>query len=198
MHDENLSTEQSLQVIYQMIEKAKNQFSENGHLYLLWGWLVFICSIAQFILMKFVKYEQHYIVWLLTWGAFIYQVVYLRKKNRQRRAKSYADTITAYIWISFFILLMLTGFAMGKTGETNYYKLYAPVFLAIYGVPTFLSGVFLRFRPLVSGGIGCWLLSILAHFIPYDFQLLLLSAAMIIAWVIPGYALQKRYKIQNT
>jgi FtsH-binding integral membrane protein len=198
MNQENFSAEQSLQVIHQMIEKAKNQFSENGHLYLLWGWLVFICSVAQFILLKFIKYEYHYMVWMLTWLAVIYQVFYLRKQNRKQKIQTYADTMTGYIWISFFILLMLAGFAIGKTGGENYYKLFGPVFLAIYGVPTFLSGIFLRFKPLVIGGIGCWLLSIVAHFIPYDFQLLLLSAAMIIAWIIPGYALQRRYKTQNT
>jgi len=197
MSQENFSAEQSLQVIHQMIEKAKNQFSENGHLYLLWGWIVFICSVAQFVLLKFVKYEHHYYVWGLTWLAVIYQIFYLRKQNKKQKIQTYADKMAGYIWISFFILLMLAGFSIGKIGGDNYYKLFGPIFLAIYGVPTFLSGVFLRFKPLVIGGIGCWLLSVVAHFIPYDFQLLLLSAAMIIAWIIPGYALQKRHKTQN-
>jgi len=198
MQEEKFSPEQSLHVIQSMIEKAKNQFSENGHLYLLWGWLVFICSIAQFILLKIVHYEKHYYVWMACWLAVIYQFFYLRRQHRRQKIRTYADKMVGFIWLSFFILLMLIGITLGEAGETNYYKLFGPVFLALYGAPTFLSGVMLRFRPLIIGGIGCWVLSVLAHFIEYDYQLLLLSAAMIIAWIIPGYILRSKYQHQNS
>jgi hypothetical protein len=197
MNQEKFSAEQSLQVIHNMIEKAKNQFSENGHLYLLWGWVVFFCSIAQFILLKFVKYEHHYYVWAACWLAVIYQLYYLRKRNRVQKVENYTDKMMGYIWISFAVLMMLIGFSIGTLGKEQYYKLIAPVFLAMYGVPTFLCGIFLRFRPLVTGGVGCWVLSVGSHFVPYDYQLLLLSVAMIVAWIVPGYNLQKRYKTQN-
>ena len=197
MNEEKFSPEQSLQVIQSMIEKAKNQYSENGHLYLLWGWVVLVCSIAQFVLLKIVEYEKHYLVWMVCWLAVIYQFFYLRKQQRQQRVKTYADRMIGFIWFSFIILMMLVGFSLGYTTGEHYYKLFSPVFLAMYGVPTFLSGISLQFRPLVIGGIGCWVLSVLAHFIPYEYQLLLLSAAMIIAWIIPGYMLQKKYKQQT-
>jgi len=197
MAEEKFSPEQSLQVIQSMIEKAKNQFSENGHLYLLWGWVVFVCSVAQFILLKIVQYEKHYYVWMLCWVAVIYQFYYLRKEQRRQQVKTYADKMVGFIWISFFVLMVLIGFSLGQAGETNYYKLIGPVFLALYGVPTFLCGILLRFRPLVTGGIGCWALSVLSHFIPYDYQLLLLAAAMIIAWIIPGYILKRNYQQQK-
>ncbi len=198
MNQENFSAQDSLQVIHSMIEKAKNQFSENGHLYLLWGWVVFICSVAQFVLLKFIHFEQHYYVWMVCWLAFIYQVFYLRKQNRVKRVATYTDRMMGYIWISFVVLMVLVGITIGEVGKENYYKLINPVFLAMYGVPTFLCGMLLQFRPLVIGGIGCWFLSVIAHFIPADYQLLLLSAAMVIAWIIPGYRLQKEYQKQKT
>ena len=197
MVEENLTPENSLRVIQSMIEKAKNHFSENGHLYLLWGWVVFICSVAQFILLTIVQYEHHYYVWMLCWVAVIYQLIYLRRQHRRQRVKTYADNMVMFIWISFFILMLLIGFTMGVAGQTAYSKMMSPVFLAMYGVPTFLCGVLLKFRPLILGGIGCWILSVMAHFIPYDYQLLLLSAAMIIAWIIPGYILKKKYQQQK-
>lgn len=196
MQQDEFSPEQSLRVIQSMIEKAKNQFSEDGHLYLLWGWVVFTCSVAQFILLKIVGYEKHYYVWMLCWVAVIYQFIYLRRKHRRQKMRTYADRMIGFIWLSFFILMMLIGFSLGMFGE-EYYKLISPVFLAMYGVPTFLCGLLLQFRPLVLGGIGCWALSVLAHFIPYDYQLLLLSAAMVIAWIIPGYILSRKYKHLN-
>lgn len=192
---EEFSPQQGLEVIYSMIEKAKNQFSENGHLYLLWGWLVFICGIAQFILLQ-AGYDKHYLVWMSCWLAVIYQTIYLRKEGRKRKTRTYADNIIGYVWLSFFILMMLIGFMVGMAGGAEYYKLISPAFLALYGMPTFLSGIILRFRPLIIGGIGCWVISIVSHFIPYNFQLLLLSAAMIIAWIVPGYILRSKYKKQ--
>ena len=194
MKEENISPEQSLQVIQSMIEKAKNQFSENGHLYLLWGWVVFFCSIAEFFLLKVVQYEKHYYVWMACWLAVIYQFYYLRKQNREQKVKTYADTMIGFIWLSFFILMMLVGISIGTAGELNYYKLTGPLFLAMYGVPTFLCGILLQFRPLIIGGIGCWVLSALSHFVPNDYHMLLLSAAMVIAWIIPGYKLKRKNK----
>lgn len=197
MQEEKFSPEQSLQVIQSMIEKAKNQFSENGHLYLLWGWVVLICSIAQFVLLKIVHYEKHYLVWIACWLAVIYQFIYLRRKHRQQRVRTYADRIIGFVWMTFFILMMLIGFLIGQKGSEEYYKLIGAVFLALYGMPTFLSGILLRFRPLMIGGIGCWVLSVLTRFIDYDYGLLLLAAAMIIAWIIPGYILRTKYQQQK-
>jgi hypothetical protein len=48
----------SIALIESMINKAKNQFSDNGHLYLLWGWVIFICSAGQFILMNVATVQQ--------------------------------------------------------------------------------------------------------------------------------------------
>lgn len=194
MSEQQFSPAESLKVIHSMIEKAKNNYSENGHLFLLWGWVVMFCSITQFILMKYVQTERHSMVWMLCWAAAIYQFVYIRKEQRQQKIRTYTDRMIGFIWISFFILMVLISVAMGRTGNEEYYKLFGPVFMAIYGVPTFLSGILLRFRPLIVGGIGCWILSVAAHFIPYEYHLLLLPAAMAIAWIRPGYILRKEYK----
>jgi FtsH-binding integral membrane protein len=196
--EENFSPQQSLQLIQSMIDKAKNHFSENGHLYLLWGWVVFFCSVVHFVLLKFVQYEKHYLIWMLTWGAALYQMVYLAKRKKQERVKTYAEHITGYVWLTFVVSMFLMGFVLARGGNAgHYYTLINPVFLALYGIPTFLSGIILQFRPLIIGGIVCWLLSVAGTFVPYEYQLLLLSTAMIVAWIIPGYILRSRFKKNN-
>src|SRR5215212_9312760 len=198
MQQENLPGKESLVLIESMINKAKNQFSENGHLYLLWGWAVFICSLAQFILMNYVHYEKHYFVWFSMWLVLIYQVIYLRKKRKQERVRTYTDEIVGFVWISFFILMVLFGFLFGKIFDVEkYYAFIDPAFLALYGMPTFLSGIILKFRPLIIGGICCWCLSVIASFISPQYHLLLLPVAMVIAWIIPGYMLRRKYKLQT-
>jgi hypothetical protein len=197
MQEEKFSPQQSLAVIQSMIETAKNQFSENGHLYLIWGWVIFVCSAGQFVLLNIVQYENNYVVWFLPWLALVYQIIYLNKKGRTKRVKTYTDRIVGFVWISFFILLVLFGFILAHELKQDYFKLVCPVSLTLYGMPTLLSGVILKFRSLIYGAIGCWALAIGSMYTPYEYQLLFLSAAMIIAWIIPGYMLRKRYKISN-
>lgn len=194
---EEFSPEKSLEVIQTMINTARNKFSENGHLYLLWGWVVLFCSLAQFILMNYVKYEHHYMVWMLTWLAFIYQLFYLYRHKRQQKVRTYADSLIGFVWLVFVVLMFLFGFMFGRTAGGNYSMLITPIFLALYGMPTFLSGVILKFRPLVIGGAACWVLSIISTYIPEQYQLPMLALAMIIAWIIPGYAFRAKYKKEN-
>ena len=194
MMDERITPEQSLQLITNMINKAKNRFGENGHLYLLWGWAVLICSLAQFILINVIKYEHHYIVWFSMWLVLIYQVIYVRRRKRKVVVRAYTDEIIGVVWITFVILMFLFGVLFGTVMGQDYYRFINPVFLALYGMPTVISGTILRFKPLVMGGICCWLLSIVSTFLPYDSQFLLLPLAVIAAWIIPGYLLRNKYQ----
>ena len=194
MMDEKITPEQSLQLIGSMINRAKNKFGENGHLYLLWGWAVFVCSVAQFILLNYFNYEYHYMVWAAMWLIFIYQVIYLRRQKRKVIVKAYTDEIIAAVWVTFVILMFLFGFLFGTLMGEDYYRFINPGFLALYGMPTVISGTILRFRPLIIGGVFCWIFSVVSTFIPYEYQLLLLAAAVVAAWIVPGYLLRNKYQ----
>ena len=95
-------------------------------------------------------------------------------------------------------MMFLAGVLIGAIQGQAYYKLIDPLFLVLYGMPTFLCGIILRFKPLMWGGIGCWLLSILCTVIPVEYHLLLVSVAMIIAWIVPGYLLRLKFRKSNT
>lgn len=198
MNEQNFDPKQSLLLIESMINRAKDKFAEDGSMYLLWGWVVFICSLTQFVLMHFFKYPYHYVVWFASWIILIYQIVYIRKKLKRRRVRTYTGYILGYVWLTFVIVIFLLAFLIGRLTEGDYYIHISPILLAIYGIPIFLSGIILRFKPLVIGGIGCWILSIAAMLIEnYDYQFLLIPLAMIIAWIIPGYLLRAKYKLQS-
>jgi hypothetical protein len=194
MPEEKFSAEDSLKLISNMISQAKARFSENGHLYLLWGWTVFVCSIVQFILLEFVKFEQHYLVWTVTWLVFIYQMIYIRRQKNKIKVKGYADQVLGMVWIVFVVLMFMFGFLFGRLLGEEYYHFINPVFLSLYGMPTILSGTILQFRPLIAGGVFCWVLAICSTFIPYEYQLLLLATAVLGAWIIPGYLMRIKYR----
>lgn len=192
-----LSSAESLALIESMINKAKNQFSENGHLYLLWGWVVFICSLGQYLGMRVLKIQESYYVWMLTWVAVIYMIFYLVKNKKQRRVVTYTDELLGAIWIAFSIVMFLSGFIIGQTMGARFYELLNPIYLTIYAMPTFISGVVLKFKPLKTGAVVCWVLAVLSTFIPVTEHLLLIAIAMVAAWIIPGYLLKQRYNNQR-
>ena len=64
-------------------------------------------------------------------------------------------------------------------------------------MPTFLSGVILKSYALKIGGVFCWLLAILSVFINPEFQSLLITIAVVVAWIIPGYILKENLKKES-
>jgi hypothetical protein len=195
--ESNFTPQESLQLIESMINRAKDKYAEDGSMYLMWGWLVFICSLAQFLLLHVFQYAYHYIVWLATIPFFIFQLFYVSKKQKQQKVVTYTDHIVGYVWITFAIVIILLGFIVGLLTTGEYYTHIIHILLAIYGIPVFLTGVIVRFKPLTIGGIACWILCIISCFITvYDYQFLLIPVAMLAAWVIPGYLLRAKYKQQ--
>ena len=195
--ENDFSPQESLQLIESMINRAKDKFAEDGSMYLIWGWLVFICSLLQFALMHFFQYPYHYIVWLATIPVFVYQYFYIAKKRKQQTVVTYTGYIVGFVWLTFAIVIILLGFVVGFLTTGEYYTHIIHILLAMYGMPVFLTGVIVRFKPLIIGGIACWVLCIISTFIDiYDYQFLLIPVAMLVAWVIPGYLLRAKYKQQ--
>jgi hypothetical protein len=198
MENDQLSTgEEGLAIIQSMINKAKNQMGDNGHLYLMWGWVILLCSLTQFVLLTYFSSPYHYVVWFVTWLAVIYQAIYLYRKKKQKRVKTYTDDIISNVWFVFVILMFLFGFLFGSIMGKDYYLFINPAFLALYGMPTFLSGIILKFRPLIIGGICCWILAMFSAFANPAYHLLLLGAGVVIAWIIPGYMMRSRFRKQQ-
>jgi hypothetical protein len=69
-----------------------------------------------------------------------------------------------------------------------------PFFILMYGLGTFVSGMILKFRPLVIGGVISWVLSLVSVFVAFDYQLLLAAAAILSSYIIPGHLLRSNNK----
>ncbi len=194
MQTENFSPKDSLQLINSMIGQAKNRFTENGFLYLLWGWAIFACAIFHFVAIKFNLFKQPELVWTVIWAVVIFQVIYLVKAKRKEKVKTYSDGIIDAIWICFGICMLVLMIVMGRFNLGIYIN---SLVLLLYGIPTFLSGFVMRFTPLKLGGISCWLLDIASTYSAPVYNLLMIAGDVLIAWIIPGYLLRKKFKNQN-
>lgn len=194
MQPENFSPKESLLLIDSMINKAKNRFTENGFLYLLWGWVVFICALFHFIAIKLSLFKHPEWVWTSTWAVVIFQVIYLVKAKKKVKVKTYSDGIIDAIWICFGICMFVLAIIMGRFDLWIYMN---SLVLLFYGIPTFLSGFVMRFTPLKLGGVACWLLAITSTYVPPVYYLLFIASAVLLAWIIPGYMLRQKFKNQD-
>ena len=194
MIEEKLSPEQSLHLISSMINKAREDLSDNGIYFLVWGWITFVACVGQFVLKNIYQYEKHYIVWSLVIVGVIFSIYQGMKEGKKQKAKTYIGDSMKYLWIgmgiSFFVLSMI----LSKLGwGTDVF----PFFILLYGLGTFISGNFIRFRPLIVGGIMAWVLAIGAVYVPYDYQMLFAAAAILFSYIIPAYLLRRRNKIAH-
>jgi len=192
--EKEFSANDSIALIEEMINKAKSNFSDDSFLYLLWGWVIFICSVGHFLLLKSGLVKNPEYIWVLTWIAVLVQIFYIFKVEKKKRVKTYTDEIIGYLWMTFGFTMFFITIILGYT--SNWVTLY-PLLLFLYGTPTFLSGVIIKFMPLKIGGISCWILAFVAKFTPNIYILLLLALAVIAAWIIPGYLLKIKFKKQN-
>lgn len=58
------------------------------------------------------------------------------------------------------------------------------------GGSTYLSGITIKFRPLVYGGIVLWISAIISFMLPGDLQLLISAGGIFLGYLVPGYILK--------
>ncbi len=188
----NFTEQDSLKVITEMIENSRAKIRDNGFFYLLWGWLVLIASVTNFILL-IVDYEKAWLPWpILMIGGGIASGIAGYKLGKNARVKTLFDTAMIYLWSSFLVLLFIILFMAAK-GTIPWIASNALI-IALYGLGTFMSGGLLKFKPLIFGGVVSWALAIITLFIPDIYSLLTIALSIIIAYLIPGYMLKTRDK----
>jgi hypothetical protein len=224
MADKNEMNEQeSLQLITEMIQKAKGGFHESGASPILWGTAVAIAGLISFA----ERYWNFYIgfdIWLIVLAAFIPQIIISIREGRARQVKSYQEVYANAVLVVFGIAIFMLNFYINvisretdrllaeggqelllrniKTGETTHYVPSVPsgysLLLLIFAIPTLTIGIAQKFMPMIIGGILCFGYFMLSCFIPSTYDLLLHGLAGITNWLIPGLILRRRFlKGQN-
>ncbi|MCU0370935.1 MAG: hypothetical protein MUC31_05930 [Bacteroidales bacterium] len=180
---------EKLNVIYDMIENSKTQIRENAFFYLLWGWLVLLASLSHFFMMRMGIFYS-FLAWpvIMTIGMVISIIAGIRMGKRAGY-RTHIDTAVIYLWYGFFFaLLVVLAFSIG--GKIRW-EISNALIITMYGLGTFVSGGILKFKPLVIGGISCWIIALGVFFVPSEYMLLLVALSIIIAYLIPGYLLRR-------
>jgi hypothetical protein len=210
--DEKLTGEQSLEIIQQMIHQAKNTYHEKGIGPILWGSVITFCSLMTFAQIHY-HFKIPFDIWWLTFVAILPQIIIVNREKKLRKIRTHMDTVMDYVWTCFgfsiFILIFINGNVLNNLAPiTQYYKEHvAPVsgfrsfqtsyFLLLYGIPTIITGGITNLKPMLYGGILCWILAVVTVYTNTEIDMLLTALAATCAWLIPGIILWRKMKMHK-
>ncbi len=187
MSEKELSKDESLQLISDMITQAKRNLARGGSFYfLLWGWVVMLANLGHYFIYKYELYPYPFIVWSLTIPALIASMVHGARSSKRAQVKSHLDRIYGLVWLGVMICIVITLVFMSKVN----YNVNA-IILCFAALGTFISGCMLRFNPLVMGGAALWVASIIAFNVTPNDQYLVGAIGILAGYLIPGYLLKK-------
>lgn len=187
--EQQFNPEQSLKVIDEMISTAKGNYVHSGFFFLLWGWLVSIAALAHYALAKFTSFDKPYYAWFLLFIGVFLSIWKGIQLNKTEKTYTHVDRIQTYTWIGFLISYIITLVFMKQLN----YQL-PPLVFILAGYATFLSGITIKFKPLVWGGFLMWIGSVVMFLISPENQLLLSPILLFVGYLIPGYILRKKAK----
>jgi hypothetical protein len=187
--NESLNPQQSLDLITSMIQEAKGSVQKSSFHFLLWGWTIIVANLGVYALIKYTDVKNPYLMFAITIPVAFVSAFYSIRQRKEKAVSTHLGEIHKWLWIGFGINCFLFSF-LGKyiAWMVN------PVIIILAAVPTFITGVILKFKPLMFGGIVFWVLGVALFFVSRENQLLLASLAIALGYLVPGYMLRKSEK----
>lgn len=214
-----MTEQESLDIIQSMIQKAKASYHDKGISALLWGSVVTIASLVTFIQKEF-DISIGFDIWLIVLFAIVPQIIISIKEGKEITVKKYEDETIDTVWmvygISIFCLVFyqnvipyttnkiinnegwqLTQHFANNTQQDVILKPFVPsifsLYLILYALPTLVTGVIKKFKPMIIGAIICYTMFIISCFTMSKYDMLCGAIAAIFCWLIPGIILRKKY-----
>src|SRR4030042_2730669 len=192
MENNNLTPEESFSIINKAIANFKLNYRETAKVFILWGWVLAIASLSNFIILKILYSREASIglVSLCNWAVFlligsIIMFFMDRKLNKDKKVFSYLESYFKNLWTVTAASFIIATFLCIKL-EINP----PPIMLLIAGLATTTSGLLIKYRPVIIGGMAFFIFSLAATFVSNEYISLIVFGAIICGYLIPGYYLK--------
>ena len=177
----------------------------------MWGAVISFCSLVRLAEIQF-GFQLPFDIYLLTIVAIVPQIFISIRQKKERKVKYYDEGFLDNLWMGFgisvalmIVILNVIGYNLSPlTDKYNVLKEIPKTFqlyeyvnsfmLLLYGMPTFVTGTAFRFKPMIWGGIFCWVCCVVTLFTEIRLDLILTALAAIFAWLIPGIILEREYR----
>lgn len=199
MEEKQISGQEGLAIIQQMINTAKKEQKDNGMGWIIWGWLLFLASVFTYINIK-TQWRSTWFFWnlfgVLTLVVLLYQVIRYSFFRRKDKVRTYMKDLFEKLNVGFFIQLFFVILAMNL--GISPLKGFA-ILIGTYGFWILIYGALLDFKPSIIGAFVTWAFGIGALFAESFGQTMILhGAAVLFGYIIPGHIAYKEFKKLST
>ena len=187
--DQNMTAEESLKLIERMIGQAKKSFSRISFYFLLWGVLLTGAMLATYLLRDAGPSWANGVAWGAagTLGGIL-SAMHGARHSKAEEVTNPMDGLIGWLWISFIITMLIVIFCSLLVHRDP-----GALITLLTGIPTFMTGQVIRFRPLIIGGIIFWIAGITMHLTTDPLALTALyCGAMVLGYIIPGMMLKRQ------
>lgn len=199
MEEKQISGQEGLAIIQQMINTAKKEQKDNGMGWIIWGWLLFLASVFTYINIK-TQWRSTWFFWnlfgVLTLVVLLYQVIRYSFFRRKDKVRTYMKDLFEKLNVGFFIQLFFVILAMNL--GISPLKGFA-ILIGTYGFWILIYGALLDFKPSIIGAFVTWAFGIGALFAEsFEQTMILHGAAVLFGYIIPGHIAYKEFKKLST
>lgn len=186
--EQELTPSESLKLIETMIGQAKQSFHRNSFYFLLWGVLLIAAMIVNYAMAMNGDSRGAYAWAVVGIVGGIVSWVHGAREGKKHQVTNVMDRVMMWMWMGFLATLLITMIGSGVSGNS----MAVGSIIVLTGLPTFLTGQLLRFRPLILGGILFWVLGAISYFVDTQAVALLYIAAIFFGYLVPGYLLKRQ------
>lgn len=201
MEDKKLNEQESLALIAGMIKNTQNRLERNaGAPFLIWGYTTVVISVVIWVLFRFTE-NPH---WQFLWFALPVISFPLTLKFSGKQVKgvvTYVDQVINNVWLvmgtaGFIVSLFSIVASFVSSFRLNFPILFCIILLM--GMGTAITGLAVKFRPLIWSGFLSMGLSYLCFFFRGIDSILIFALVFVVMMVIPGHILNAKAKKLNT
>jgi len=192
-----MNEQESLQIIKNMISKAKESHHRNSFYFILWGIILIVAALTEYFVAHKMGSPFGFLGWMVGGIAGgIISGVYGSRESKRLGYEAFMDKVYSATWGGFGItmVILLVCAVINKINPI-------PLVLIVTAIPTFISGSITKFKPLQFGAVVFWILGAGSFFAPVEMQSLVFCAAISLGYLLPGILLknlENKVHVQST
>ncbi|MEO0468940.1 MAG: hypothetical protein AAF206_04910 [Bacteroidota bacterium] len=188
MEPQSFSPRESLDLIANVLQEAKERQEQNGVVYIFWGLLLTAVGLLHYYVQSVQMFQWIFGIYLLI-PVGVAVTYFAFPQYRMRSGPNLIGRAIGILWAFASVNMIILGFALSM--ELG--KFLIPFILILKGIALGLSGFLLRYRPLVMAGIVANLVGMLGFWVAWEYHPLLMAFVSIFSVFLPGVLLNRAY-----